>query len=275
MEIYALVGPSGTGKSHRAPWVAKDYHIDYIIDDGLLIKGSNIIAGKSAKKEKTKIGSVKTAVFTSDDHAFEVSHALKADNAEKLLILGTSDAMVEKIANRLGYPGVDHIIRISDIATHEEIQLALHTRKNQGKHEIPVPTMELKRDFSGFYLDPLNVFKKSKGGKLETVGEKSVVRPTFSYLGKYTISDYAIYQILEHVSLMTNGVSSISRFRAETGAGGIQIEADLVLLYGYPIPELLRSLKQKITAEIETLTSLNIRRLTLTAKSVILPRTGN
>lgn len=269
MEIYALVGPSGTGKSHRAPWVAKDYNIEYIIDDGLLIKGSNIIAGKSAKKEKTKVGSVKTAVFTNDDHAFEVSHALKIRNVQKLLILGTSDGMVKKIAQRLGYSGVDHTIYITDIASKEEIQLALHTRRNQGKHEIPVPTMELKKDFSGFYLDPLNVFKQNKSGSLETVGEKSVVRPTFSYLGKYTISDYAIYQILEHVALASPGIARISRFRAENSIGGIKIEADFILFYGYPIPELLRALKRNIISEIESLTSLNIKLLTLTAKSII------
>ena len=268
MEIYALVGPSGTGKSHRAPWVAKEYKIEYIIDDGLLIKGSNIIAGRSAKKDKTKIGSVKTAVFTNDDHAFEVAHALKANNADKLLILGTSDGMVNKIAQRLGFSGVDKIIRITDIATKDEIQLALHTRRNQGKHEIPVPTMELKRDFSGFYLDPLNVFKKNNKGRLETVGEKSVVRPTFSYLGKYTISDYTLYQILEHVALLSPGVAAISRFRAENSYGGIKIEVDLVLNYGYPIPELLQTLRRDIKEEIENLTSLNIKKLALTAKSV-------
>jgi len=44
-----------TGKSHRAVWVARERGIDFIIDDGLLIRGAQIIAGKSAKKEKTKI----------------------------------------------------------------------------------------------------------------------------------------------------------------------------------------------------------------------------
>lgn len=177
--------------------------------------------------------------------------------------------MVKKIAQRLGYSGVDHTIYITDIASKEEIQLALHTRRNQGKHEIPVPTMELKKDFSGFYLDPLNVFKQNKSGSLETVGEKSVVRPTFSYLGKYTISDYAIYQILEHVALASPGIARISRFRAENSIGGIKIEADFILFYGYPIPELLRALKRNIISEIESLTSLNIKLLTLTAKSII------
>ncbi|MBC7331818.1 MAG: hypothetical protein H5T91_05265, partial [Synergistetes bacterium] len=49
MEIYAFVGPSGTGKSQRALPLAISYGIRYIIDDGLLIKDGRIIAGFSAK----------------------------------------------------------------------------------------------------------------------------------------------------------------------------------------------------------------------------------
>ena len=52
MEVYALVEASGTGKSHRALWVAKERNIEYIIDDGLLIRGNEIIAGKSAKRKR-------------------------------------------------------------------------------------------------------------------------------------------------------------------------------------------------------------------------------
>ena len=38
MDVIALVGPSGTGKSHRALWVAQQNGADAIIDDGILIK---------------------------------------------------------------------------------------------------------------------------------------------------------------------------------------------------------------------------------------------
>ncbi|MBR5059173.1 MAG: Asp23/Gls24 family envelope stress response protein [Clostridia bacterium] len=269
MKVYALVGQSGSGKSHRAPWIAREKNIDYIIDDGLLIKGSNIVCGRSAKKEKTKIASVKTAVFVNDDHAFEVSHALKTMKAESVLILGTSDGMVKKIAERLGFPGIDETIYISDVATPDEIQQALNTRRNQGKHVIPVPTMELKKDFSGIYLDPLNVFKKNKNGYMESAGEKSVVRPAFSYLGKFTISEYAIYQLIEHTSLSFPAVFQISRFRVTSIADGIDIEIDFVLNYGYPIPQLMSMLRKAITYEIESLTSLNVKKLTLTAKSMV------
>lgn len=54
MDTIALVGPSGTGKSHRALIVAHEYDVDTIIDDGLLIKDSKIIAGYSAKKSQAK-----------------------------------------------------------------------------------------------------------------------------------------------------------------------------------------------------------------------------
>ena len=45
MKVYAFVGPSGTGKSYRAQMVASDKGINYIIDDGLLIRGNEVHAG--------------------------------------------------------------------------------------------------------------------------------------------------------------------------------------------------------------------------------------
>lgn len=269
MKVYALVGESGTGKSHRAPWIAKERNIEYIVDDGLLIKGSTVLCGHSAKKEKTRIASVKTAVFVDDDRAFEVSHALKSCGAKSVLILGTSDGMVKKIAERLGFDGVDEFIYITDIATPEEIQLALMTRRSQGKHVIPVPTVELKKDFSGIYLDPLNILKKTKSGYIESPGEKSVVRPTFSYLGHFTISEHAIYQLMEHSVMESPAVAKVNRFRVASIQGGITMEVDLVLKYGYRIPELMSKLHKSVIREIETITSLNVRKLTLTAKNMV------
>ena len=53
MTVYALVGKSGTGKSFRAKLLAEKIGISYIIDDGLLIYGDTILAGRSAKQENT------------------------------------------------------------------------------------------------------------------------------------------------------------------------------------------------------------------------------
>ena len=67
IKTYAFIGPSGTGKSYRAQYVAGQRDINYIIDDGLLIKDSQVIAGTSAKKAPTKIETVKNALFINDE----------------------------------------------------------------------------------------------------------------------------------------------------------------------------------------------------------------
>ena len=51
IKVYAFVGPSGTGKSYRAQMVAGEYDIKYIIDDGILVRNNDIVAGTSAKKK--------------------------------------------------------------------------------------------------------------------------------------------------------------------------------------------------------------------------------
>ena len=55
IKVYAFVGPSGTGKSYRAQMVASEKNINFIIDDGLLIKDNEVIAGESAKKHQQKL----------------------------------------------------------------------------------------------------------------------------------------------------------------------------------------------------------------------------
>lgn len=271
MKIVGFVGASGTGKSHRSSWVAKEKGIEYLIDDGLLIRGNTILAGTSAKKEPTKLASVRCAVFQSDMHAREVRNALDLNRAESLMILGTSEGMVERIASRLGYDGVDEWVHIEDVASDFEIQQALVTRRQKGMHAIPVPTMELKRAFSGFWLDPLKILKRKGLGQYQEVGEKSVVRPTFSYLGNYTISDYTIYQIVEHIALSVPGIHSISHFIADNGTDGIHMELELVLIYGYNIKEALLAVKQKVWQEVENLTAMNIQSLMVIAGKLIVP----
>ena len=66
MKTYAFVGPSGTGKSYRAQMVASEKGVNFIIDDGLLIKDNQVVAGESAKKALTKVATVKHALFYED-----------------------------------------------------------------------------------------------------------------------------------------------------------------------------------------------------------------
>ena len=104
IRVYALVGSTGTGKSFRAKLVAQKYGIELIIDDGLLIRGDQLIAGKSAKKEALYLGAVKTAIFHDKTHRDEVARALQHEKFRKILIIGTSEKMVVRICERLQIP---------------------------------------------------------------------------------------------------------------------------------------------------------------------------
>ena len=110
MTVYALVGESGTGKSFRAKLLAQKYQIQAIIDDGLLIQDDKILAGHSAKREKTFLAAVRVAVFDDKAHRDDVAKALQKYKIKSLLILGTSEKMVKKIAERLQLPLPSKII---------------------------------------------------------------------------------------------------------------------------------------------------------------------
>lgn len=215
IRVYAFVGPSGTGKSYRAQMVAGQNNISYIIDDGLLINENEVVAGESAKKAPTKIETVRHAVFIDEKDRKEMVKAIKKYKPESILILGTSDSMVEKIAHNLELPKIEKTIYIQDVATEREMKTARNIRVTEGKHVIPVPTFEIKKEFSGFILDPLQIFKSNGSGKKPYISEKSIIRPTFSYLGNFTIADTVFRQIVEYLAKKQEGVARVIRTRVE------------------------------------------------------------
>ena len=269
----ALVGPSGTGKSHRALVVAHDHNVDAIIDDGILIMGTKIIAGKSAKREASRIQAVRRAIFMEEDHATEVYQAIQKVNLNRLLILGTSENMVHKIAKALKLPAISNIIRIEDIASQAEIEKAQHCRLKEGKHIIPVPTIELKPHFSGYLIDPLDIFFKRSKNTRRKLGEKSIVRPIFSYYGKLIISDDAISAIVNKVAL-DNGIAKtkhikIARDHDQNSEKGIAIKLEVLLYYGEPFNELVYNTQEKIRTAIEYTTGMNVKKVDILVKRFI------
>ena len=271
IKVYAFVGPSGTGKSYRAQMVASEKGINFIIDDGLLIMDNRVIAGVSAKKAPTKIETVKHALFYSEEEKKPINDALKKYKPSKILILGTSDGMVQKIAANLGLPEVSDITYINEVATEEEMQTARNMRVTQGKHVIPVPTFELKKDFSGFLLDPLQIFKSKGAGKKPYISEKTIIRPTFSYLGKFTISDTVFRQIMEYLAEKMPAIHKVIRTRATSTEAGPSIYMEVTVIYGYNMQECLKEFKDKARKEIENLTAMNVVSLEVVAKSIYFP----
>ncbi len=271
VKVYAFVGPSGTGKSYRAQMVASEKDIHFIIDDGLLIKDNEIIAGVSAKKAPTKIETVKHALFYEDAEKKPIEKAIKKYKPDKILILGTSDGMVQKIAANLGLPEVSQITYINEVATEEEMQTARNIRVTEGKHVIPVPTFELKKDFSGYLLDPLQIFKSKGKGQKPYISEKTIIRPTFSYLGRFTISDTVFRQIMEYLADKMPEIYKVIRTRVTSTDAGPTIYMEVSVMYGCNIQETLKEFKTKARKEIEKLTAMNVIALDVVAKGIYVP----
>lgn len=254
MKVYALVGKSGTGKSYQAMNLCREYGIEGIVDDGLFIHENKVAAGISAKRQTTKIGAIKTALFTEEEHRNSVADAIGKAGIGSLLILGTSRGMAEKICSRLGLPPVEKMIDIETITTEGERDTAYRQRHEMGKHVIPAPTFQIKRQFSGYFLDPLRIFR----GWSRDVAEKSVVRPTYSYLGDYVISGKVIFDIIQHIGEKTDGIAAILRVDTENTAAGVEITVLAFCRYGSRIPETARRLQRNVIREVEAMTAFNI-----------------
>lgn len=271
IKVYAFVGPSGTGKSYRAQMVAGEYDIKYIIDDGILVKDNDIVAGNSAKKAPTKIETVKRALFKNEEQRKEMIKAFNKFKPKSVLILGTSDKMVEEIAKNLELPKIEKTVYITDVATEEEINNARRVRTTEGKHVIPVPTFEIKKDFSGFLLDPLQIFKSKGSGEKPYISEKSIIRPTFSYMGNYTISDTVFRQIIEYIASKTDSITEIIRVRVNKTENGPTIYIEAEVKYGFNLMNELKKFKEKCIREIERQTTMNVVQMKVIAKKLTLP----
>lgn len=269
IQVYALVGESGTGKSFRSKLLAEEYGIHSIIDDGLLIQDEKIVAGRSAKREKTYMGAVRIALFDDKDHRDSVAKILRKTHIKKILLLGTSEKMVTKIAMRLQLPPPQKIIHIEDIATREEIEKAQKSRHVEGKHVIPVPSIEVKKNYPQIFSASMReffsknklFFKKNKtGGKMI---EKSIVQPEFSKKGRVEISEAALTQMVMHCVLECDPDVTIKKITIKTDTRGYRLIITVDVPFGTQLTGKIHKLQQYVIDKIETLTGILIEEVSI------------
>lgn len=264
MEVIGFYGPPGTGKSDRALVIAYENQASCIIDDGILIYHSRIVAGKSAKREESRLKAVRRAIFWDKEQKEEVRAALKRINPERVLILGTSDRMVNTIAKALELPAPFKYIRIEDVAKPEDILKANEARYKEGKHVIPVPTMELKPYFKGYLVDPLRFLRnrKKKSRRFSEWDERSVVRPVFSYYGKLTFADKVIEDLVYYAakSVKKIKIRRVKSKKSESQVNGLILYLDVNVRTGTPedIKKVIHMMRDKVQKEIEYTTGMSI-----------------
>jgi len=271
MKVFALVGESGTGKSHKALLIAHQENIDYIIDDGLLIKKDKILAGLSAKKEANKIQAIRRAIFFDKEHAQSVREIIKQEKPKKILILGTSQEMIDKIIHTLELPPVSQVFNIEEISSEKEIQLAQASRSREGTHIIPLPGIEIQRRFPINIVDSLEIFYRKRYIN-RRIGERTVVRPPFSYFGKLFISESAILDIIFYNIKDFEEIIRIGKTKININEDGILIQISLTLKYGKNIPEIIKKVQQNLKRELDYITGINITKIDVLVEDLIIEK---
>ncbi len=266
--VLALVGPSGTGKSFRAKLVAEKYGVEAIIDDGLLIQDDKIVAGQTAKREKTYMGAVRVAVFDDKGHRDQVAKALQKRRIKRILLLGTSEKMVQKIAMRLQLPSPSKVINITDVASEEDIETAQRSRLVEGKHVIPVPAIEIKRDYPKIFYDKVKIFFKglritNERDKNSQVSEKSVVRPEFSKKGRVEISGAAITQMVMHCVAEHDSQIRVKKLQIKTDSHGYRLVVTIDIPFGTQLTGTIHNLQSYIINNIEKYTGILIEEVSI------------
>ena len=170
-------------------------------------------------------------------------------------------------------PSIQKIIHIEDIATRSEIEEARFHRLKEGKHIIPVPTIELKPHFSGYLIDPIQSFFKRSRTKRRRLGEKSIVRPIFSYYGKLVIDDSAIRSIVWSViggKSFVHKVGAIKvshRYEGEEDRG-LDISCEITLSYGNHIPTLIEQTQNKVCEAVEFMTGMIVNSINIAVRAL-------
>lgn len=275
VQVFALVGKSGTGKSFRAKLLAEKLDVPYIIDDGLLIHDTTILAGKSAKQEKNYISAIKTALFADPEHRDEMVRIIQERKIKKILLLGTSEKMVTRVAEVLELPPISQIIRIEEIASKQDIENAIKSRFEEGKHVIPVPAIEIKRAFIQNLTDTIRIF--FKGGRdhdstnKSRFFEKSVVQPNFHenhIPGAVTISEAALSQMIIHCVDEYDDDILVRKIKVKISRTGYGIDLSIDVPFGKTLAGGLHGLRNYILNNIQKYTGIVIDHLEIAVEKV-------
>ena len=258
IEVYAFVGPAGTGKSQRASQVARQHGIDLIVDDGLVVSRGRIMAGRSAKSEGNMVRAIRRALFEYPAHRAEVLGFLEGRAPCRLMLLATSEGMMRKIVAKLGLSDPVKIIGITDVATQEEIDNALRERREKKQHVVPVARTQIQRNFAGKLVSQLKDLFKSK----DRDDGRTIVKPPFSFDGHVTIGREAILEMCRRLVVIGDHVRKVHEIELETDDDSLEVNLAIDVRLGSRSALLIaRLLQRKISVGLSYFTGMDVRKV--------------
>ena len=265
--VVAFVGAAGTGKSQRASQVARQYRIDFVIDDGLLVSKGRIMAGKSAKSEKNLVRAIRRALFEEPRHRQEVVSFLVTHAPCRVLVIATSDSMMGKIVERLGLPQPEKVVDIAEVASREDISNALKERREKKQHVVPVSRTQIQRNFAGKLVDQLkDLFKKDRLDETRTV-----VKPPFSFDGHVTIDPEAIRDMIRRLIAPGDYVQQARELTVVPDGDGLNVNLVVDIRVGDSNAlYVARLLQRRLYMGLSFFTGMEVKRVNVTINEVVL-----
>lgn len=267
--VLAFVGPAGTGKSQRAQMVARENDVEFIIDDGLVISGGKIHAGKSAKSEKNLVRAIRRALFEYPDHRNAVTAFLRQKKPRNIMVVATSISMADKITRALSLSLPERIIDITEVASPEDILSARRERMEKGQHVIPVSRTQLRKNFGGKLVGHLRDLFKSMD---RDEGERTIVRPPFSFFGSVTIHSSAIADLVRLVVASSPQTGGAKDIRVRSSDDSVSLEITISVFPGKLNFVQIGSMHQrKVASAVSYFTGIDVNKVDINVGEILLP----
>lgn len=115
----------------------------------------------------------------------------------------------------------------------------------------------------------MDIFFKKPQARRRKLGEKSIVRPTFSYYGKLLISDAAISTIVDYVATSDEAIPKTSQITIKNSQDrekGISIALDVTVKYGSSLWDTAYQAQLRIKNMVEHMTGLLVKEVNVSVK---------
>ena len=183
-----------------------------------------------------------------------------------------------KIAMRLQLPQPQKIIHIEDIASKEDIEKAIKSRQVEGKHVIPVPSIEVKKKYPQIFSTSMRdffnkskIFAKANKNLTGKMIEKSIVQPEFSKKGRIEISEAALTQMVMHCVNECDPQVKIKKISIKTDQRGYRLIVTIDVPFGTQLTGKVHKLQQYIIDKIESFTGILIEEVSIIIDKISKP----
>ena len=243
--------------------------MDLLINDGRVTAKGRIMTEEGAKTKRNLVRAVRRTHFRFPDHGKTVRSFLQKSAPCKIMIIATSISMAEKITRALELPSPELIIDITEVASPEEIINARRERHEKGQHVIPVSRTQLRKNFAGKLVGHLRGLFKSVDRE---EGERTIVRPPFSFFGALTIDSTAIEDLVRHVVSLSAQVDAVKDIRVRSSEDEISLEITVNVTPGkFNFRQLGKVQQKRVASAVRYFTGMDIGSVDISIAEVVLP----